>query len=85
MPHAALSQAEILTAIADIVSGSEPVRRIDTHASTVFLAGAQARDITFTLGATESNNIAIKGAVMLDPARDKIVTCIGETSWASPL
>jgi cysteine desulfurase len=42
------------------------------------LIGAQAREITFTSGATESNNIAIKGAAALDPARDRIVTCVTE-------
>lgn len=42
------------------------------------LIGAQAREITFTSGATESNNIAIKAAAALDPQRDKIVTCVTE-------
>ena len=42
------------------------------------LIGAQAREITFTSGATEANNIAIKGAAFIDPARDKIVTCATE-------
>ena len=51
MPHAALSQAEILAAVAHLVSGHGPVKRIDTHASIVFLAGERAlkikRAVTF--------------------------------------
>ena len=42
------------------------------------LIGAEAREITFTSGATESNNLAIKGVAFRDPARDKIVTCATE-------
>jgi cysteine desulfurase len=42
------------------------------------LIGAQAREITFTSGATESNNIAIKGVGSLDLTRDKIVTVVTE-------
>jgi cysteine desulfurase len=42
------------------------------------LIGAQARDITFTSGATEANNIVIKGVVRRDPTRTEIVTCATE-------
>jgi cysteine desulfurase len=42
------------------------------------LIGADARDITFTSGATESNNLAIKGVARLDSARNEIVTCATE-------
>ena len=43
------------------------------------LLGAQARDIVFTAGATESNNLAIKGVA--DMYKDKgnhIITCLAE-------
>lgn len=40
------------------------------------LIGAQAKDIVFTSGATESNNLAIKGLLAANPGpRRKIVTC----------
>lgn len=42
------------------------------------LIGAPARDLTFTSGATESNNLAIKGAVRRASGRDEIVTCATE-------
>jgi cysteine desulfurase len=42
------------------------------------LIGAHAREITFTSGATESNNLAIKGAAALESGRNKIVTCVTE-------
>ncbi|HVR66278.1 MAG TPA: aminotransferase class V-fold PLP-dependent enzyme, partial [Verrucomicrobiae bacterium] len=43
------------------------------------LIGAEAREIVFTSGATESNNIAVKGAArFLKDRRDHIVTCITE-------
>jgi len=35
------------------------------------LVGAEARDIAWTSGATESNNLAIKGAAMAAQARGK--------------
>src|SRR5262245_44286517 len=43
------------------------------------LIGAEAREIVFTSGATEANNIAIKGAArFLKDRRDHVVTCITE-------
>ena len=42
------------------------------------LVGSTARDIVFTSGATESNNLAIKGAARCDPRRNEIVTVATE-------
>lgn len=42
------------------------------------LVGAAAHDIVFTSGATESNNLAIKGAARCDPRRNEIVTVATE-------
>jgi cysteine desulfurase len=42
------------------------------------LIGARPREITFTSGATEANNLAIKGATGLDSTRNEIVTCVTE-------
>jgi cysteine desulfurase len=43
------------------------------------LIGAEAREIVFTSGATESNNLAIKGAArFLKPRRNKLVTVATE-------
>lgn len=42
------------------------------------LIGARARDMVFTSGATESNNLAIKGAAWCDPRRNEIVTVATE-------
>ena len=42
------------------------------------LAGAQPREIVFTSGATESNNLAIKGAAEANPARDHFITVATE-------
>jgi cysteine desulfurase len=42
------------------------------------LIGAPARDVIFTSGATEANNLAIKGAVSRDPGRNEIVTIATE-------
>jgi cysteine desulfurase len=45
------------------------------------LIGADGREIVFTSGATESNNIAIKGAARFlreHGARDRVVTCVTE-------
>jgi cysteine desulfurase len=43
------------------------------------LIGAEAREIVFTSGATESNNIAVKGAArFLKDRRDHVVTCVTE-------
>ncbi len=42
------------------------------------LIGAPARDVIFTSGATELNNLAIKGAARRDPARNEIVTVATE-------
>jgi cysteine desulfurase len=43
------------------------------------LINAEAREIVFTSGATESNNIAVKGAArFLKDRRDHIVTCVTE-------
>ena len=39
------------------------------------LIGARAREIVFTAGATEANNLAIKGAVQMVPDGAHIVTC----------
>jgi cysteine desulfurase len=42
------------------------------------LIGAPARDIIFVSGATEANNLAIKGMARRDPGRNEIVTCATE-------
>jgi cysteine desulfurase len=42
------------------------------------LAGAQPREIVFTSGATESNNLAIKGAAEANPARSHFITVATE-------
>jgi cysteine desulfurase len=42
------------------------------------LAGAQPREIVFTSGATESNNLAIKGAAEANPARNHFITVATE-------
>lgn len=42
------------------------------------LIGARAQEIVFTAGATEANNLAIKGAVQLAPPGAHIVTCATE-------
>jgi cysteine desulfurase len=42
------------------------------------LAGAQPREIVFTSGATESNNLAIKGAAEANPARNHFITMATE-------
>ena len=39
------------------------------------LIGARAQEIVFTAGATEANNLAIKGAVQMVPPGAHIVTC----------
>jgi cysteine desulfurase len=42
------------------------------------LAGAQPREMVFTSGATESNNLAIKGAAEANPARNHFITVATE-------
>lgn len=43
------------------------------------LIGAEPREIVFTSGATEANNLAIKGAArFLSPRKSRIVTCVTE-------
>jgi cysteine desulfurase len=42
------------------------------------LAGAQPREIVFTSGSTESNNLAIKGAAEANPARNHFITVATE-------
>lgn len=42
------------------------------------LIGARAQEIVFTAGATEANNLAIKGAVQMVPPGAHIVTCATE-------
>ncbi|MGA3016239.1 MAG: IscS subfamily cysteine desulfurase [Bryobacteraceae bacterium] len=42
------------------------------------LAGAQPREMVFTSGATESNNLAIKGAAEANPARSHFITVATE-------
>ena len=42
------------------------------------LAGAQPREIVFTSGATESNNLALKGAAEAHPARSHFITVATE-------
>ena len=49
------------------------------RAQVAALIGAQAREIVFTSGATESNNLAIKGcARALRAERPHVVTCVTE-------
>jgi cysteine desulfurase len=49
------------------------------------LIGAAARDIVFTSGATESNNLALRGAIAQDPARrDIVVSAIEHKSVLKP-
>ena len=49
------------------------------RAEIAALIGASAREIIFTSGATEANNLAIKGAARFHrAARDHIVTCVTE-------
>ncbi len=49
------------------------------RAQVAALIGAQAREIIFTSGATESNNLAIKGCVRaLRADRPHVVTCVTE-------
>jgi cysteine desulfurase len=52
---------------------AEHARRRVAH-----LAGAQPREIVFTSGSTESNNLAIKGAAEANPARNHFITVATE-------
>jgi len=51
----------------------------DARAQIAALIGAEPREIVFTSGATEANNLAIKGAArFLKPRRDRVVTLATE-------
>ncbi|MEW6749511.1 MAG: cysteine desulfurase family protein [Candidatus Latescibacterota bacterium] len=51
----------------------------EARASVASLLGARsAREVVFTSGATEANNLAIRGVVELGPGQPHIVTCATE-------
>ena len=51
----------------------------EARAQVAALIGAAGRDIVFTSGATESNNLAIKGVVdAYRPKGDHVITCVTE-------
>jgi len=56
----------------------------DARAQVARAIGATAKEVVFTSGATESNNLAILGAVRAlrdkHPSRTKVVTCLTEHS-----
>jgi cysteine desulfurase len=60
--------------------GREAEEAIETARRQVAgLIGAEPREVVFTSGATESNNLAIKGAArFLRRRKDRIVTCVTE-------
>jgi cysteine desulfurase len=56
------------------------------RAQVASLIGARAREIVFTSGGTESNNLAIRGVAGMRPARRKIVSsAIEHSSILAPL
>jgi cysteine desulfurase len=60
--------------------GTDAATAVETaRAEVAGVIGAEAREIVFTSGATESNNLAIKGAArFLRGRRDHVVTCATE-------
>ncbi len=68
-------------------SGQRARRALErARAQVAGLIGAAPREIVFTSGGTESNNLAISGAVEAHPARRRIVTsAIEHSSVLAPL
>ncbi len=68
-------------------SGQRARRGLEqARAQVAQLVGAAAREVIFTSGGTESNNLAIRGAADAHPARHKIVTsAIEHSSILTPL
>jgi cysteine desulfurase len=73
---------------AAIHRGGQRARRAleEARARVARLIGADSREIIFTSGGTESNNLAIRGAAETQPARRRLVTsAIEHSSILAPL
>src|SRR3984893_11225587 len=73
---------------ASIHRGGQRARRAleRARAQIAGLIGASAREVVFTSGGTESNNLAIRGVADLRPARRRIVSsAIEHSSILAPL